>query len=93
MSIWKNCELLNAVPFYGFPVIPHFENNILTFKFPLGYKPNGSQTKEVAEKLQKLFKGEVLEVTENIIKVKVDEDTLKYVFYQYYLDYANKIII
>jgi hypothetical protein len=90
MSIWNDCEEFNAVPFYGFPVKPNFENGVITFEFPLGYKPDGSQTQNVADKLQKLFKGEVLEVTEKLVKVKVNEDTLKYVFYRHYLDYADK---
>jgi hypothetical protein len=91
MSIWNDCEKFNAVPFYGFPVKPHFEDGVITFDFPLGYKPNGSQTQEVADKLQKLFKGEILEVTENCVIVKVNEDTLRYVIYQHYLNYADKL--
>lgn len=91
MSIWEDCEHFNAVPFYGFPVIPNFENGVITFEFPLGYTPHGSQTQKVANKLKKLFKGEILEVTEKLVKVKVNEDSLKYVFYHYYLDYADKV--
>lgn len=37
MSIWNDCEEFNAVPFYGFPVRPHFKNGVITFEFPLGY--------------------------------------------------------
>lgn len=91
MSIWNECEKFNAVPFYGFPVIPKFDNDIITFEFPKGYTPNGSQTKKVSENLQKLFDGEIIETTENIVKVKIGRNSLKYVFYQYYLDNERHI--
>jgi hypothetical protein len=86
MSIWSDCEEFDAVPFYGFPVRPQFENDIITFEFPKGYEPNGSQTQSVAEKLQKLFNGEIIEVTENVVRVKVGKNSLNYVLYKCYLE-------
>lgn len=43
MSIWADCEEHDAVPFFGFPVKPSFKDDKITFDFPIGYEPNGSQ--------------------------------------------------
>jgi hypothetical protein len=89
MSIWTDCEEYNAVPFYGFPVKPSFDNDIITFEFPIGYEPNESQTKKVAQTLQKMFRGKILEITDKIVKVKLSKNSLSNIIYEYYLDNAN----
>jgi hypothetical protein len=86
MSIWEDCEKHGAVPFYGFPVKPKLENGLIIWEFPIGYEPNGSQTKEVAEKLHKIVGGELIEVTDKVIKIKPEETKLGYLIYKAFLD-------
>ncbi len=73
MSIWDKCQEYNAMPFYGFPLSASFKDGIIIWEFPEGYAPNGSQTKEVANKLKAFVGGEILEVTDNIIRIKPNE--------------------
>ncbi len=86
MSIWEDCEKYDAVPFYGFPVKPSFENGLIVWEFPIGYEPNGTQTQEVAEKLQKIVGGEIVEVSDKIIKIKPEQTKLGYLIYKVFLD-------
>lgn len=86
MSIWEKCEEHKAMPFYGFPVKPSFEDGLVKFEFPEGYAPNGSKTQEVAEKIKRLFNGEIIVVTDNIVKVKIDQEVLGYVIYRHFMD-------
>lgn len=85
MSIWEDCEEHGGVPFFGFPVKPSFKDGVFQFEFPLGYEPNGSQTKEVAEKLNEMLGGEIIQVTDKIIQVRVDPEKLSYVIYDQYM--------
>ena len=85
MSIWEKCKEHNAVPFYGFPVRPSFKNGVIVFEFPEGYAPNGSQTKEVAEKLREFTGGDIIEVTDKIIKVLPNEKYLGVVIFNSFM--------
>ena len=85
MSIWEKCEEHSAVPFYGFPLKPSFKDGIIIWEFPEGYAPNGSQTKEVSEKLKELTGGEIIEVTDKIIKVRPSEDHLAGIIYKAFM--------
>jgi hypothetical protein len=82
MSIWEKCEEHNAVPFFGFPLRTSFENGVITWEFPEGYTPNGSQTKEVAEKLMEFTGGEIIEVTDKVIKIKSNDARLADIIYE-----------
>ncbi len=86
MSIWNDCEKYDAVPFYGFPVVPSLKDGIVTFEFPIGYNPDGSKTKEVAKKIHELYGGEIIEVTTKLVRVKIEMNQLGYILYKYYLD-------
>ncbi len=85
MSIWNDCKEYDAVPFYGFPVKPYFKGGIFIFEFPLGYAPNGNQTQEVADNLIGILGGEIVEVTDKSVMIKIDEEALAYSLYGLYL--------
>lgn len=86
MSIYAECEKLNALPFFGFPVRPTVKHNVVTFEFPNGYAPNGSQTQEVADRLAKLLNGEVLNVSDTVVQVSFNEEELGTIIYSHYLE-------
>ena len=88
MSIWNECEEYNAMPFYGFPVKPFVKDGFIIFEFPIGYDPNGSQTKEVAAKLRTLCgkKHKDNVVTTKMVKIKLDENKLAILIYNGYLN-------
>lgn len=89
MSIWNDCEEFQAVPFYGFPVIPKLEGDFIVFEFPKGYNPNGSKTNKVAKKLIKLCGSNCKEnlITDKIVKVKLSAKKLPYLIYDMYTTY------
>ena len=88
MSIWNDCEEFQAVPFYGFPVVPKIESDFIIFEFPKGYEPNGSKTNEVAKNLVKLCGIDCDEnvITDKIIKIKISSEKLPYLIYNMYMD-------
>jgi hypothetical protein len=88
MSIWNDCKQFQAVPFYGFPVIPKLEGDFIIFEFPKGYEPNGSKTKEVAEKLIELCGSDCTDnlITNKIVKVKLSAEKLPYLIYNMYMN-------
>lgn len=88
MSIWNDCEQFQAVPFYGFPVIPKLEGDFIIFEFPKGYEPNGSKTIEVAEKLIELCGSDCTDnlITNKIVKVKLSAEKLPYLIYNMYMN-------
>lgn len=88
MSIWNDCEEFQAVPFYGFPVIPKLEGNFIVFEFPKGYEPNGSKTNEVAKKLIELCGSDCAEnlITDKIVKIKLSDEKLPYLIYDMYMN-------
>ncbi len=90
MSIWEDCKQYEALPFYGFPVKPSFKDGIIIFHFPEGYKPSGSQTKEVAKNLAKRFNGQILEASPKWVRVAIDpamiDELLGELFYNDYMD-------
>jgi hypothetical protein len=88
MSIWNDCEEHNALPFYGYPIIPSVEGDVVTFDFPLGYE-GGYGMKEVAKTLEDILGGEVIMLTDNIVKVKFSPKEMGYVVYRYYLQYQH----
>ena len=85
MSIWEKCEEYNAVPFFGFPLKVSFKNGSIVWEFPEGYAPNGSQTKEVAEKLKEFTGGDILEVTDKLIRILPSEKHLAVIIYRAFL--------
>lgn len=85
MGVWQDCEEHGGVPFYGFVVKPNMKDGIIRFEFPLGYKPNGNQTQEVADKLVKMVGGEIIQVTDKVVEVKTDPEKLAYVIYDRYM--------
>jgi hypothetical protein len=86
MSIWADCEEFDALPFMGFPVKPSVKDNVVTFEFPKGYAPNGSQTQDVADRLARILEGEVLEVTDKLVRVSFDETNLGTIIYSHYIE-------
>jgi len=88
MSIWDDCEEFQAVPFYGFPVIPKLESDFIIFEFPKGYEPNGSKTNEVAEKLIEICGSNCTDnlITDKIVKIKLSAEKLPYLIYDMYMN-------
>lgn len=76
MSIWNKCEKYGAVPFFGFPVIPKFEDDMIIFEFPEGYDPHGSETQRVAEVILGMIGKSIVEVTDKVVKVSIDNALL-----------------
>jgi hypothetical protein len=91
MSIWADCQEHNAVPFFGFPVKPSFKNGLIIWEFPLGYAPNGSQTQVVAEKLREFTGGDIVEVTDKVVKVLPNEKYLGVVIFTAFLQSKKKL--
>lgn len=85
MSIWEKCGEYKAVPFFGFPMRPSFKDGIVTFEFPEKYTPNGNQIQEVAEKLAKFLHGEIITVTDNIVKIKASDDAIASTIYNKFM--------
>lgn len=84
MSIWNDCEEHNALPFYGRPIRPSVEGDVVTFDFPLGYEGSGGM-QGVAKTLENILGGEIIMLTDNIVKVKFSPKEMGYVVYKYYL--------
>jgi len=83
MSIWDDCKLYEALPFFGFSVKPSIINGFIVFYFPEGYEPNGSKTIEVAKQLIKLCgkKDSENEITDKKVKIKIDNKKMSYIIY------------
>lgn len=86
MSILNKCKEYEALPFYGFPVKPSFEEGNIVFEFPEGYSPNGSRTQEVADKLARIVSGDIIKVTPNIVKVKPNMEMFGELIYGIYIN-------
>jgi hypothetical protein len=91
MSIWEECQEHNAVPFFGFPVKPSFKNGLIIWEFPLGYTPNGSKTKLVAEKLCELTGGDIIEITDKMVKVLPSEKYLGVMIFAAFMQSKKKL--
>jgi len=85
MSIWEKCREYSAVPFFGFPLRISFKDGIIVWEFPEGYAPNGSQTKDIAEKLKEFTGGKIIEVTDKLITVKPSEEYLAVIIYKAFM--------
>lgn len=86
MSIWEKCREHNAVPFYGFPLKVSYKDGVITWEFPEGYNPNGSQVQEVAHKLREFVGGSIIEITDKKIKILAGEKHIAVILYQAFLD-------
>lgn len=88
MSIWEDCKQYKAFPFYGFPVIPRIVEGFIEFEFPLGYEPNGSKTGEVSKNLTKMvgIKSKQAMISNNLVRVRIDEAKLAELIYEHYLE-------
>ncbi len=77
-----------SVPLFGFPVIPRFKDGVIIWEFPMGYTPDmgytpkESETHWVAKNLQEKFGGNILEVTNKIVKVKPDSEKIGYAIFK-----------
>lgn len=89
MSIWEKCRQYDAVPFFGFPLRPSFIAGFILWEFPEGYNPNGDKVKEVAEELKKFTNGEIIEVTDKIIKIKPNQSNIGHIIYKAFMN-TNK---
>jgi hypothetical protein len=91
MSIWEKCQEHNAVPFFGFPVKPTFKNGVIIWEFPEGYAPNGDKTSDVAKKLQEFTGGDLIEVSQNVIKILPSEKHIGVFIFDAFMKGVKKI--
>jgi hypothetical protein len=75
MSIWEDIEKHGGMPFYGFPAIPSIKDNKFVVDFPLGYKPNGSKTQEVGERMATALSGNLVSFNDKQVVIELGEST------------------
>jgi hypothetical protein len=85
-NIWAKCEKYGAVPFYGFPVIPKVKDGVLILEFPEGYHISNSQTQEVANHLLRILGDSIVEVTDKVVKVSINDALLAKFIYTHQFD-------
>jgi hypothetical protein len=96
-NIWAKCERYGAVPFFGFPVIPKVEDGMFIYEFPEGYTPGSSETQDVADHLLEILGSSIVEVTNKIVKVVIDNTKLALLIHEkqreYYVCGSTRTII
>lgn len=86
-NIWAKCERYGAVPFFGFPVIPKVEDGVFIYEFPEGYVTSNSETQDVANHLLEILGSSIVEVTDKIVKVAIDNTKLALLIHEKQRDY------
>lgn len=79
MSIWNDCEELDALPYYGYPIKVTVDKRFITFDFPKGYGGYGG-TEEFKKNAEKKY-GTCILCTDKKVVVEIDFAKMERVIY------------